>query len=71
MHLNGAGCPDAIQKISRVVVKTAKSGRMFEDEFEKEFGVKLSSVQEQFVEHLRETQKNPAARFEGTIIEAG
>jgi hypothetical protein len=42
---------------------------MFDVEFKEEFGLELSDVQRQFVEHLRKTQNSPVMRFKDSIIE--
>lgn len=66
---DGKGCPDAIPKIGNLVKRIANSHQNLDVEFQNEFGIELSEVQRQFVEHLRRTQKNPALRFQNSIIE--
>ncbi|RTL36659.1 MAG: hypothetical protein EKK48_25830 [Candidatus Melainabacteria bacterium] len=68
VDLNGSGCPNAITKIARVVYEMANTHQMFDVEFKREFGIDLVDVQNQFVEHLRETQNNPKIRFIKGII---
>jgi hypothetical protein len=63
------GFPDAIPKLGEIIADMAQTHKTFEVEFEEKFGVKLSSLQKQFEELLRNTQGNSDARFKNTIFQ--
>jgi len=68
--LSGAAHPDAIQRLAIVTEQTGQ-GQTFDKAFQAQFGFSLKSAEESFLAHLKRTEGDPSARFQGTLFDPG
>ena len=59
---------DVQLRLGRVLTLMSHEGSHFDGAFKEAFNIPLAQAQDQFVRHMRQTEGNPAARFDGTIL---